>query len=305
MSRFERRLGAKSSSPRPGQATCKIPKKNKVLSGFINIREKNVNTQMPLQNTSLQNIHSSNIQQNSVFIEEIREEQREDSNIKKIMNINEQLKKAMVNITDKNIKLIYGHEIRLNTLELNVDCLNDIKCTSILDEQEENEKQQININNRENIEELFNKFNNLQLKINENKENNKEKFKKKDNDIEAEREKINKLEITINNLQNKLLELDNNNMEFSRNIAEIKNKNFEKEEQTKIDKETEKQMQETEKQMQETEKQTRETEKQTRETEINELKNKNKKLFSILKKIANKMEDSKDIMKEINKLHKN
>ena len=305
MSQFERRLGAKSSSPRPGQSTCKIPKKNKVLSGFINIREKNVNTQMPLQNTSLQNIHSSNIQQNSVFIEEIREEQREDSNIKKIMNINEQLKKAMVNITDKNIKLIYGHEIRLNTLELNVDCLNDIKCTSILDEQEENEKQQININNRENIEELFNKFNNLQLKINENKENNKEKFKKKDNDIEAEREKINKLEITINNLQNKLLELDNNNMEFSRNIAEIKNKNFEKEEQTKIDKETEKQMQETEKQMQETEKQMQETEKQKRETEINELKNKNKKLFSILKKIANKMEDSKDIMKEINKLHKN
>ena len=299
MSRFERRLGAKSSSPRPGQATCKIPKKNnKVLSGFINIREKNVNTQMLLQNTSLQNIHSSNIQKNSVFIEEIREEQREDSNIKKIMNINEQLKKAMVNITDKNIKLIYGHEIRLNTLELNVDCLNDIKCTSILDEQEENEKQQININNRENIEELFNKFNNLQLKINENKENNKEKFKKKDNEIEVEREKINKLEITINNLQNKLLELDNNNMEFSRNIAEIKNKNFEKEEQTKIDKETAKQMQEIAKQIQE-------TEKQTQETEINELKNKNKKLFSILKKIANKMEDSKDIMKEINKLHKN
>ena len=40
MSRFERRLGA--TSPKPGQAVCKIPKKNNtMLSGFIDIREKN------------------------------------------------------------------------------------------------------------------------------------------------------------------------------------------------------------------------------------------------------------------------
>ena len=51
MSRFERRLGAKSSSPRPGQAVCKIHKKNNnVLSGFINIQEKNTNLLIPVRN---------------------------------------------------------------------------------------------------------------------------------------------------------------------------------------------------------------------------------------------------------------
>tara|TARA_B110000261_G_scaffold162282_1_gene205535 strand:- start:7 stop:687 length:681 start_codon:yes stop_codon:yes gene_type:complete len=90
------------------------------------------------------------IKSNSI-IEDITNEAPKyvDSKIKKIMNVNEELKKLIRKTPDKNIRLILGHEIRLNTIELNIDCLNDMKCEKIYEEQQLMEKdQKILINSR-------------------------------------------------------------------------------------------------------------------------------------------------------------
>jgi hypothetical protein len=282
MSRFERRLGA--TSPRPGQAVCKIPKKNNtMLSGFIDIREKNATT-----NT----INTTNTTNTKIMIEEVKEKTI-DSNIKKVMNVNNQLKKAMEKITDGNVRLIYGHEIRLNTLELNVDCLNDIKCENIYNDQTINEKEQQVLNNSEKIEEIYSNYNKLLLSIKNNKNLNEEKMKEMNENIEQVKLKINDLENNNNNLQHKLNEINDIDFKLIKFIEETNKKTEEK----RIEKENEKQMQENEKQMQE-------NQKLILRNDIENLKNKNKTLLNILKKIASKLDDSKDIVKEINKLKK-
>ena len=145
MNRFERRVGQRSSSPKPGGVpVCKLPKKNNrvMLSGFIDVNEKGTSMQ---QSTMQQSIKSNSI------IEDITNEAPKyvDSKIKKIMNVNEELKKLIRKTPDKNIRLILGHEIRLNTIELNIDCLNDMKCEKIYEEQQLMEKdQKILINSR-------------------------------------------------------------------------------------------------------------------------------------------------------------
>lgn len=278
MSRYERRLGSKSSSPRPGQAVCKLPKNNNnVLSGFINIKEKEI---------------SSNNQ--NVMIEELQEE-TQDSSIKKVMNINDQLRKAMGKITDKNIRLIYGHEIRLNTMELNVDCLNDIKCSSILNVQEDDEKQEIIINNTEKITELYAKYNNLLSSIKNISKLEKDRTEEINKNIEQEKIKISNLDTNYNNLEQKIRELSENiESKLMKSIEEINQRN----EKNSIEKINEKEMQKNAKQ-------NLENDKQNLDKQINDITNKNKKLINIIKKMVNRMDDSKDILKEINKLNKN
>jgi hypothetical protein len=274
MSRYERRLGAKSSSPRPGQAVCKIPKKkNNILSGFINIREKNANFSNTSQNTS----------QNKVIIEEI--EEVEDSNIRKIMNINDQLKLAMEKITDKNIRLIYGHEIRLNTIELNVDCLNEIRCEKIYYSQQEEEKEQETINNLEKMEEININYNNLLLKINSNEKQFNEKNEESNKNNVEEMRKImdietneRRLECLINDLTEKLDTIPNS-IEEKIKSNEKSSENVEKEKE-------------------------REKEREQMIINIENLKIKNEMLLNIVKKIASKLDDSKDIIKEIKKIKK-
>ena len=278
MSRYERRLGSKSSSPRPGQAVCKLPKNNNnVLSGFINIKEKEI---------------SSNNQ--NVMIEELQEE-TQDSSIKKVMNINDQLRKAMGKITDKNIRLIYGHEIRLNTMELNVDCLNDIKCSSILNVQEDDEKQQIIINNTEKITELYSKYNNLLSSIKNISKLEGDHAEEINKNLEQEKIKISNLDTNYNNLEQKIRELSENiESKLMKSIEEINQRN----EKNSIEKINEKEMQKNAKQ-------NLENDKQNLDKQINDITNKNKKLINIIKKMVNRMDDSKDILKEINKLNKN
>ena len=278
MSRYERRLGSKSSSPRPGQAVCKLPKNNNnVLSGFINIKEKEI---------------SSNNQ--NVMIEELQEE-TQDSSIKKVMNINDQLRKAMGKITDKNIRLIYGHEIRLNTMELNVDCLNDIKCSSILNVQEDDEKQQLIINNTEKITELYSKYNNLLSSIKNISKLEGDRSEEINKNIEQEKIRISYLDTNYNNLEQKIRELSENiESKLMKSIEEINQRN----EKNSIEKINEKEMQKNAKQ-------NLENDKQNLDKQINDITNKNKKLINIIKKMVNRMDDSKDILKEINKLNKN
>ena len=278
MSRYERRLGSKSSSPRPGQAVCKLPKNNNnVLSGFINIKEKEI---------------SSNNQ--NVMIEELQEE-TQDSSIKKVMNINDQLRKAMGKITDKNIRLIYGHEIRLNTMELNVDCLNDIKCSSILNVQEDDEKQQLIINNTEKITELYSKYNNLLSSIKNISKLEGDHAEEINKNIEQEKIRISNLDTNYNNLEQKIREISENiESKLMKSIEGI-NQRIEKNSIEKIN----------EKEMQKNAKQNLENDKQNLDKQINDITNKNKKLINIIKKMVNRMDDSKDILKEINKLNKN
>ena len=285
MSRYERRLGSKSSSPRPGQAVCKLPKNNNnVLSGFINIKEKEI---------------SSNNQ--NVMIEELQEE-TQDSSIKKVMNINDQLRKAMGKITDKNIRLIYGHEIRLNTMELNVDCLNDIKCSSILNVQEDDEKQQLIINNTEKITELYAKYNNLLSSIKNISKLEGDHAEEINKNIEQEKIRISNLDTNYNNLEQKIREISENiESKLMKSIEGI-NQRIEK---NSIEKINEKEMQKNDKQNLENDKQNLENDKQNLDKQINDITNKNKKLINIIKKMVNRMDDSKDILKEINKLNKN
>ena len=72
MSRFDRRLKGSttgSTSPRPGTATCKIRKKNNtsMLSGFINVVEKNVDNNLEnldTNNSLIQEVSTTSFNKN-------------------------------------------------------------------------------------------------------------------------------------------------------------------------------------------------------------------------------------------------
>lgn len=287
MSRYERRLGSKSSSPRPGQAACKLPKNNNnVLSGFINIKEKeipsnNQNAMSTNQNNMSTNQNNMSNNQN-VMIEELQEESL-DSSIKKVMNINDQLKKAMGKITDKNIRLIYGHEIRLNTIELNVECLNDIKCEKIINEQEKNENQQQLFNNSGkivNIEENINKntilLNEKIVKTHDELNLLEINFKEKNELLDKiiienkeNKEKQIQLEEILNNMKLLIKKNDDFVYKFKTHLQNYKNKiNKEKKEKKDL----------------------------KREKEI---------ILNILKKVALKLESNDEIITEIDSLKLN
>ena len=56
-----------------------------------------------------------------------------------ISSKNNKLAEKLKTIRDPNVRIIYNHEIRLNTIEATVDCLNDITCGEVLKEQKEKE----------------------------------------------------------------------------------------------------------------------------------------------------------------------
>ena len=251
MSRFERRLGQRSSSPKPGGVpVCKLPKKNNrmMLSGFIDVNEKTTNNEQNTmqqntmqQNTMQQNtIQQNTIQQNtkskSIIIEDITNEEPKytDTKIKKIMNVNEELKNLIRKTPDKNVRLILGHEIRLNTIELNVDCLNDMKCEKIYEEQqmlEKDEKILVNSRKVDQIEilvkktllEVEKKKESLEMQdteINNNIQNNtdeinniKENLQKRDTDSKKNYE-------LINEINNDIKKNINDNKEIFENFNE-------------------------------------------------------------------------------------
>ena len=222
MSRFERRLGQRSSSPKPGGVpVCKLPKKNNriMLSGFIDVNEKTTNNE---QNTMQQNTMQKNTmqQQNtkSKIIEDITKEvpKYTDNKIKKIMNVNEELKNLIRKTPDENIRLILGHEIRLNTIELNVDCLNDMKCEKIYEEQqmlEKDEKILVNSRKVDQIEILVNK---TLLEVEKKKESLEMQDTEINNNIQNNTDKI-------NNIKENLQKHDIDSKKNYELINEIKN----------------------------------------------------------------------------------
>ena len=110
MSRFDRRLGTgkfekkfstvktnNSVSPRPGTASCKLrPNNTKMLS--------NITT----DNNVIQN-------QASVLIDEVSQK-------------NERIMGKLQVSRNPTERILLNHELRLNTMELNVDCLNNLDC---------------------------------------------------------------------------------------------------------------------------------------------------------------------------------
>ena len=263
MSRFERRLGQRSSSPKPGGVpVCKLPKKNNrmMLSGFIDVNEKTTNNE---QNTMQQNTMQQNTK--SKIIEDITNEEPKytDTKIKKIMNVNEELKNLLRKTQDKNVRLILGHEIRLNTIELNVDCLNDMKCEKIYEEQqmlEKDEKILVNSRKVDQIEILVKK---TLLEVEKKKESLEMQDTEINNNIQNNTDEI-------NNIKENLQKHDTDSKKNYELINEINNdmkkNNYDNEEKFKNMKE----------------------EIRKKDEFINNLKNYNLKIKSILEKIMSK-----------------
>ena len=138
MSRFDRRLstGGGGSSPRPGTATCKIrPRNRHMLSGFIQVTEKSNNSDKKgdvvennEKNTLIQEVSTKTYNQET------------EKAFENVMRVNEQLRIAISNTTNQNMRQLLIHELRLNTLEVNLDCLTDLKCEEVSKEQEKVEE---------------------------------------------------------------------------------------------------------------------------------------------------------------------
>lgn len=133
MSRFDRRLKGNSgggSSPRPGVSTCKIRNnKTQMLSGFISVVEKNNNVSSKEKNHLIKEISSKSYVSKG------------EDKVNNTIKINETLKIAISQTTDSKLKQLLIHELRINTLEMNLDCLTDLKCEEINKKQEENEEE--------------------------------------------------------------------------------------------------------------------------------------------------------------------
>tara|TARA_B100000795_G_scaffold66092_1_gene45174 strand:+ start:1027 stop:1764 length:738 start_codon:yes stop_codon:yes gene_type:complete len=179
MSRYERRLGSKQ------------------LSGFINIKEQVEPKAM--------------IQEVEGTIDAI------DTKIKSVMDINEALKKVMNTVTDPNVRLIYGHEIRLNTIELNVDCLNDANCEEQFSLQKNTEKEQQITFNSEKINNIALELSHLKINIEEDKKIVETHKSKKWKDIQKIQMQIDTLE---NDYKQKIANIEQNYIELTRKNAE-------------------------------------------------------------------------------------
>jgi hypothetical protein len=98
MSRFERRLGGLKSdgSPRPGIANCKLPSRQSIMLDEIEKKNNILNT-------------------------------NPSSVINDITNKNENILKKLQITRNPTERILLNHELRLNTMELNVDCLNNLE----------------------------------------------------------------------------------------------------------------------------------------------------------------------------------
>ena len=185
MSRFDRRLGTgpyaktftatakRRYSPRPGTADCKLPSRNDVIMNS------------PIQNNV---VVSGNISNNT--------DNRTSILINSVSEKNAKIMEKLKTTTNQSEKIFLNHELRLNTVELNVDCLNNMKVENEHKEMQielENYKKKVNTLEK-TLKELGEKMIILTQMIQENniKENEGKQVKKMNkvtldiNDIEEE-----------------------------------------------------------------------------------------------------------------------
>lgn len=205
MSRFDRRLktsgGGGGGSPRPGTATCKIRKKNTaMLSGFIQVNEKNNNESINKDSNSMkliQEVSSKSLVKDADLIE-------------KTIEKNEKLKKVISVTKDANMKRLLYHELRLNILEVNLDCLTDMKCEEITKDQKDNE-------GNYNLESINNKVLMYDSSISKINQNN--------NDIKSSLNVLqNEINITNENISNSFRETNNSLSDRINSIEDVMNK---------------------------------------------------------------------------------
>ena len=224
MSRFERRLkpekynsrssnniSNRSASPRPGTATCKIrAKSQKILSGFISVQEKT-------QNSKVYNSKADNSKQSKIIIEELESKklvETDDDIINRVMMVNEQLKLSITRTNNPTLKRLLSHELRLNTIELNLDCLTNLKCVEV-------SKTQENESEVKSIEDTVRKVNTFDETVSKlNLENNK-----LNNDLK----KIKNVQEEMQNISLENKNLINNKLnileEITREIENLKDNN--------------------------------------------------------------------------------
>ena len=197
MSRFDRRLGTgpyaktytatakKRYSPRPGTADCKLPSRQDVIMSS------------PMQNNV---VLSSNNLNNNV-------ENRTNMLINDVSEKNAKIMEKLKKTSNQSEKILLNHELRLNTVELNVDCLNNMKTDSEDKEMQvelENYKKKVNTLEK-NLKELGDKMILLTQMIQENEIKNRTNKKEK---------KSNKVTLDINDIEEEVVKkVDNKNLE--------------------------------------------------------------------------------------------
>ena len=152
MNRFDRRLKS-SGSPRPGTASCKIKKKNvKLVSNNVVVDE--INNQKNLTN--------------NIIIDDVQKK-------------NEKIAERLKVCSNQSERILLNHEMRINNVELNVDCLNNLEENQINNENLEILKNNFdyllneNTNLKEEVHNLTKKLN-LFIQMNSSQtDNNKEK----------------------------------------------------------------------------------------------------------------------------------
>ena len=188
-------------------------KPQKMLSGFITVKEKQSNNQ------ELNNMISDATSEKKVIIEEVASTnivETQDDIIDRIMMINEQLKISMTRTKNPTLKKLLVHELRLNTIELNLDCLTNLKCSEV-------SKTQENDSELRSIEDTIikvNTFDQLTKELNlENQNINKRINQFEDIQKDVQNSCLENIE-DIKNVKAKINVLD----EITREIEEIKEK---------------------------------------------------------------------------------
>lgn len=170
------------SSPRPGVATCKFkPRKVKILgynsgnnlisnnkNNMLNGRfitrpsrvEETVKTVAEKKNSKNTNMLVETIsetpEEKNVIIEEISSKKSSQLMIDEMVRKNELIKRQISITGNPIMKQLYKHEIRLNIQDINIECLNDIKCSEALNNQKEFEISKVLDEVTENLNSLKN-----------------------------------------------------------------------------------------------------------------------------------------------------
>jgi len=189
----------RSSSPRPGTADCKIPVAggNKQMLGQSVFMGDSTNPNKP----SIEVIEKSYDPEAGKKICFSQETIFDDISKKNAM-ITEKIK----NTRDPNMRLLFGHEIRLNTIEVNLDMLNQIKCNEV-------RESQVDVENKTQIDDMLHNIEELSkndLKKEQVIETIKNKFEEINEKIINYTDNANEKEISYNDKQREFQEELNN-----------------------------------------------------------------------------------------------
>jgi hypothetical protein len=230
----------RSSSPRPGTADCKIPTPNSRpmlgQSVFMGDSDNPNKPSIEVIEKSYNPNSENNQGKNTTFPQDVIFED--------IAKKNDMITEKIKQTRDPNMRLLYGHEIRLNIIEGNVDMLNQVKCNEVRESQLDTEnKTQIDdmIRSIEQLnegdlkkEQMIEKINLNVEKINQdicentkNRTDVKDSYNKRCNDLEDNLLK-NQTNITKNHKKieeqvAKIQEMEYKNMELNTKIDVFKN----------------------------------------------------------------------------------